>query len=114
MNSRAACRCFWRIWRLFTRKTIPLTVYGVATALARNAEAVGAMKEADWEIASHGYRWIDYQYQPEELEREQMNAVTAKRGVPEFGPGDTVATADACARTTAACARTTPATTTTR
>ena len=26
----------------------------------------------------------------QELEREQMSAVTAKRGVPEFGPGDTV------------------------
>jgi len=51
---------FWRIWRLFTRLGLPLTVYGVATALARNPEAVAAMKEAGWEIASHGLKWIEY------------------------------------------------------
>ena len=51
---------FWRLWRMLTGRNIPVTVYGVATALARNPEAVGAMQEADWEIASHGLRWIDY------------------------------------------------------
>jgi putative urate catabolism protein len=51
---------FWRIWRLFTRLGLPLTVYGVATALARNPEAVKAMNEAGWEIASHGLKWIEY------------------------------------------------------
>jgi putative urate catabolism protein len=51
---------FWRIWRLFTRLGLPLTVYGVATALARNPEAVAAMREAGWEIASHGLKWIEY------------------------------------------------------
>src|SRR5262249_21700607 len=44
---------FWRIWRLFTGRKIPITVYGVAMALMRNPEAVAAMKEADWEIATH-------------------------------------------------------------
>ena len=64
---------FWRIWRLFTRKNIPLTVYGVATALARNAEVVGAMKEANWEIASHGLKWIEYKdFSPDE-ERRHLN-----------------------------------------
>ena len=48
------------IWRLFTRLGLPLTVYGVATALARNPEAVAAMQEAGWEIASHGLKWIEY------------------------------------------------------
>ena len=38
---------------------MPVTVYGVATALERNPEAVAAMKEADWEIASHGLKWIE-------------------------------------------------------
>ena len=52
---------FWRLWRLFTARKLPVTVYGVAMALERNPEAVAAMREADWEIASHGYRWIDYQ-----------------------------------------------------
>ncbi len=52
---------FWRLHRLFTARGLPVTVYGVAMALERNPEAVAAMNEADWEIASHGYRWIDYQ-----------------------------------------------------
>ena len=51
---------FWRLYRLFTDANIPVTVFGVATALARAPEQVGAMKEADWEIASHGLKWIDY------------------------------------------------------
>jgi len=51
---------FWRLWRLFTERKLPVTVYGVATALARNPEPVAAMREAGWEIASHGLKWIDY------------------------------------------------------
>jgi putative urate catabolism protein len=51
---------FWRVWRLFAGQQVPLTVFGVATALQRNPEAVGAMREAGWEIASHGLKWIDY------------------------------------------------------
>jgi putative urate catabolism protein len=63
---------FWRLHRLFTSRQIPVTVYGVAMALDRNPEAVAAMLEADWEIASHGYRWIDYKYFPIETEREHL------------------------------------------
>jgi chitin deacetylase len=37
---------FWRLWRLFTERSMPLTVFAVATAIARNPEAVAAMKEA--------------------------------------------------------------------
>ncbi|MEM6382896.1 MAG: allantoinase PuuE [Pseudomonadota bacterium] len=51
---------FWRLHRLFSQMDIPLTVYGVATALARSPEQVAAMKAADWEIASHGLKWIEY------------------------------------------------------
>lgn len=51
---------FWRLWRMLTERAIPVTVYGVATALVRNMEAVGAMQEAGWEIASHGLKWIEY------------------------------------------------------
>ena len=51
---------FWRLHRLFTGADIPVTVYGVASALARSPAQVEAMKEADWEIASHGLKWIDY------------------------------------------------------
>lgn len=63
---------FWRLHRLFTERQMPVTVYGVAMALARNSEAVAAMKSADWEIASHGYRWIDYQHMPIQGEREHL------------------------------------------
>jgi putative urate catabolism protein len=63
---------FWRLWRLFTNRAVPVTVYGVATALQRNLEAVAAMKEADWEIASHGLKWIDYKDYTAEAEREHM------------------------------------------
>jgi putative urate catabolism protein len=51
---------FWRLWRMFTARKIPVTVFGVAAALARNPEIVAAMREAGWEIASHGLRWIEY------------------------------------------------------
>ena len=51
---------FWRLHRLFTTRNIPVTVYGVATALARSPEQLAAMQAADWEIASHGLKWIEY------------------------------------------------------
>jgi putative urate catabolism protein len=68
---------FWRLYRLFTQKKIPVTVYGVAMALECNPEAVAAMLEADWEIATHGYRWIDYSYFSEEAEREHLQKAIA-------------------------------------
>jgi putative urate catabolism protein len=51
---------FWRLWRIFTMRQIPVTVFGVAVALARNPQIVAAMREVNWDIASHGLRWIDY------------------------------------------------------
>ncbi len=58
---------FWRLHRLFTSLDIKPTVYGVATALARAPEQLSAMQEAGWEIASHGYKWIEYKdYTPED------------------------------------------------
>jgi putative urate catabolism protein len=64
---------FWRLHRLFDKQKIPLTVFGVAMALQRNPEAVAAMQEAGWEIASHGLRWIDYQFVDEQTERRHLN-----------------------------------------
>lgn len=63
---------FWRLWRLFTERGLPVTVYGVATALQRNPEAVAAMREADWEIASHGLKWIEYKDMVEAEERRHL------------------------------------------
>ncbi len=63
---------FWRLHRLFTARGFPVTVFGVAMALERNPETVEAMHEANWEIASHGYRWIDYQSVDEDTERDHL------------------------------------------
>ncbi len=63
---------FWRLWRLFGERGLPVTVFGVATALARNPEVVAAMREAEWEIASHGLKWIDYKDIGEAEERQHM------------------------------------------
>ncbi len=63
---------FWRLHRLFTAAGIPVTVYGVATALERNPGAVAAMKAAGWEIASHGLKWIEYKDFTKEEERAQL------------------------------------------
>jgi putative urate catabolism protein len=68
---------FWRLHRVLTERKIPVTVYGVAMALARNPAAVRAMLDARWEIATHGYRWIDYQHMPEKQEREHLKKAIA-------------------------------------
>jgi OHCU decarboxylase len=60
---------FWRLHRLFTGAGLPVTIYGVASALARNPEQVEAMKAAGWEIASHGLKWVDHRDMPEAEER---------------------------------------------
>ena len=63
---------FWRLWRLFTQHDMPVTVFGVATALARCPDVVAAMREARWEIASHGLKWIDYKDVPAAEERAHL------------------------------------------
>ena len=60
---------FWRLHRLFTGADIPVTIYGVATALARCPDQLAAMKAADWEIASHGLKWVEHKDMPEDEER---------------------------------------------
>jgi putative urate catabolism protein len=73
---------FWRLYRAFTSRGLPVTVYGVAMALERNPPAVAAMIAAGWEIASHGYRWIDYQHVPESVERQHLQrAIEIHSGV---------------------------------
>ena len=63
---------FWRLHRLFTQNAIPVTVYGVATAFARSPAQVEAMIAADWEIASHGYKWVQHKDMPADVERHQI------------------------------------------
>ncbi len=66
---------FWRLHRLL--KDLPITVYGVATALARSPEQVAAMQEAQWEIASHGLKWIEYKDFTEDEERDHLQQAIA-------------------------------------
>ncbi|MDC1445734.1 allantoinase PuuE [Amylibacter sp.] len=78
---------FWRLYDLF--KNIPITVYGVASALARSPNHVHAMKSANWEIASHGLKWIDYKDYKEKDELSDMAEAirlhTEVTGVPPKG-----------------------------
>ncbi|MFV1528082.1 MULTISPECIES: allantoinase PuuE [unclassified Phaeobacter] len=60
---------FWRLHRMFTAADIPVTIYGVASALARSPEQVTAMKAAQWEIASHGLKWVEHKDMAEADER---------------------------------------------
>jgi putative urate catabolism protein len=63
---------FWRLRKIFNDRNLPLTIFGVAMAMQRNPAAVEAMLQSGWEIASHGYRWINYQHITEAVERDYM------------------------------------------
>jgi putative urate catabolism protein len=63
---------FWRVQRIFRKHGLPLTVYAVGQALERNPDAARAMVEAGWEVASHGWRWIDYLKMSEDEERAHL------------------------------------------
>ena len=63
---------FWRLHRIFTAAQLPVTVFAVASALARAPEQLSGMRDAGWEIACHGLKWIDYRNFTEGEEREHM------------------------------------------
>jgi putative urate catabolism protein len=65
-------RGFWRIHELFQEKKIPITIFGVGMALERNQDVCDAIKKANYEVASHGWRWIDYQNVPKAKEKKHM------------------------------------------
>ena len=64
---------FWRLDRLFKEKKIPITVFGVASALEQNPEVCETIKNGDYEIAAHGYRWIDYLNIKKSVEKKHMD-----------------------------------------
>jgi putative urate catabolism protein len=66
-------RGFWRIHEIFQEKKIPVTIFGVGMALERNPEICDAIKKYDYEIASHGWRWIDYQNISKANEKKHMH-----------------------------------------
>ncbi len=63
---------FWRLMRAFKERHIPITVFGAALALERNPEAARAIREAGYEVCSHGWRWVGFQNMSEEQERAEM------------------------------------------
>ena len=65
-------RGFWRLHKLFQEKKIPVTIFGVGMALEKNPEICKAIKDARYEVASHGWRWIDYQNIKKSEEKKHM------------------------------------------
>ena len=65
-------RGFWRLHKLFQEKKIPITIFGVAMALERNPEVCEAIKNGNYEVACHGWRWIDYQNVKKSTEKKDM------------------------------------------
>ena len=65
-------RGFWRLHKLFSEKKIPVTIFGVAMALERNPDICQAIKNGNYEVASHGWRWIDYQNIKKSVEKKHM------------------------------------------
>ena len=80
---------FWRVHRIFEEQGLPLTVFAVGQALERNPDAARAMVAAGWEVASHGWRWIDYGELSVDVEREHLrrsiDAIRAICGVRPVG-----------------------------
>jgi len=63
---------FWRVHRLFKERGLPLTVFGCALALERNPKVAAAIRESDWDVCSHGWRWIKHYELSEAEEREHI------------------------------------------
>jgi len=63
---------FWRLMRVFAERGIRLSVFAVAMALERHPAAAAAIVEAGHEVVSHGWRWIDYQFVAEKVERAHI------------------------------------------
>ena len=63
---------FWRLDKLFKENKIPVTIFGVGLALKQNPEVCNAIKNGDYEIAAHGYKWIDYQDIKKSVEKKHM------------------------------------------
>ena len=65
-------RGFWRLHKIFKEKNIPITIFGVGMALAKNPQVCKALMSSNYEVASHGWRWIDYQYIKKSEEKKHM------------------------------------------
>ncbi len=68
---------FWRLMRIFAERKLHITVFGAALALERNPQAARAIRDAGYEVCSHGYRWVGFQNMDEAQEREEMRKAIA-------------------------------------
>ena len=103
----------WRLLRLFEARKLPVTVFGVGMALARNPEAVAAMVAGGHEIASHGWRWISYQF-VDEARSASTSRWPCAPSSSSPARGRSAGTRDATARTRGASSSSTAASSTTR
>ncbi|MDC3361067.1 allantoinase PuuE [Candidatus Thioglobus sp.] len=62
----------WRILNLFKEFDVPVTIFAVALAIARNRGLADYLVEQNYDICAHGFRWIDYQFVDEKTEREHI------------------------------------------
>ena len=62
----------WRILRLFEEFNIPITIFAVGLAIARNRQLADYLVDHNYDICAHGFRWIDYQFVEEEVERKHI------------------------------------------
>lgn len=79
----------WRILKEFRDRRMPLTVFAVAMAMQKNPDVARAILDDGHEIASHGWRWIDYQFVDEDTERDHIKlaveTLTELTGEPPLG-----------------------------
>ena len=75
---------FWRLHRMLTECSVPVTLYAVATAMARYAEA--AMNEAGWEIATHGLKWIDVETRHIQRRLDNNSETETRMALAEIDP----------------------------
>ena len=63
---------FWRLYRLFRDRGLPLTVFASALALERNPAAAAAVAATDWDVVCHGRRWVEHYLMDEAQERDEI------------------------------------------
>lgn len=63
---------FWEILRILEERRLDATIYAVGMALERNPKAAEKLALSGFEVACHGYRWIDYREVAEAAERDHM------------------------------------------
>jgi allantoinase len=68
---------FWRLYNMFRQRKLPLTIYGCAVSLERNPEAATAIREAQWDVCSHGWRFAKHYELAEAEEREHIRRAVA-------------------------------------